>query len=77
MFAFSAPGESPPPVSGNTRGTIRGDVAFEINRGIVKTQTAISDIYGILNSQQGAGGQPQSVSATHILSLAEFTLTVS
>jgi len=43
----------------------------------VKTQTAISDIYGILNSQQGAGDQPQSVSATRTLSLVEYTLTVA
>ena len=37
----------------------------------------VSDIHGMLKSQQGTGGQPQSVSATHTLSLAEFILTVS
>ena len=80
MFAFSAPGESPPPVPGNTHGTIsniRHDAVSEVHRGVVKTQTMVSDIHGMLNSQQGTGGQPQSVSATHTLSLAEFTLTVS
>ena len=76
MFTFSAPGESPPPVLGNTHGTIRRDVS-EINRGIVKTQTAISDIHSMLKSQQGAGGQPQSVGATRTLSLVEYTLTVA
>ena len=43
----------------------------------MKTQTAISDIYGILNSQKGAGGQPQLVSATRALSLVEYTLTAT
>jgi len=68
MFVFSAPGQSPPPVSGNTHGTIRSDVS-EINRGILK-------ICGILNSQQGAGGQSQSVGVIRTLSLVEYTLTV-
>ena len=76
MFVFSAPGESPPPVSGNTQGTIRGDIS-EIKRDTAKTQIAVSGIYGILNSQQGAGGQPQSVSATRTLSFVEYTLTAT
>ena len=43
----------------------------------MKAQTAISDIYSILNSQKGAGDQPQSVSATHTSSLVEYTLTAT
>jgi len=80
MFAFSAPGESPSPVPGNMHGTtpnIRHDAVSEVHRGVLKTQTMVSDIHSMLKSQQGAGGQPQSVSATRVLpSLVGFTLTV-
>ena len=61
IFAFSAPGELPPPVPGNMYGAapnIRRDAVSEVHRGIVKTQTMVSDIHGMLRSQQGAGGQP-------------------
>jgi len=37
----------------------------------------VSDIHGMLRSQQGAGGQPQPVSATCTLPAAEHTLTVA
>ena len=55
---------------------IRRDAVSEVHRGVVKTQKMVSDIHSMLKSQQGAGGQPQSVSATRTLSLAGFTLTV-
>jgi len=56
---------------------IRRDAVSEVHRGVVKTQTMISDIRSMLKSQQGAGGQPQSVSATRTMSLAGFTLAVA
>jgi len=37
----------------------------------------VSDIRGMLRSQQGASCQPQSVSATCTLPIAEHTLTVA
>ena len=37
---------------------IRRDAVSEVHRGVVKTQTMVSDIHGMLRSQQGAGGQP-------------------
>ena len=80
MFAFSAPGELPPPLPGNTHETvshIRRDAVSEVHRSVLKTQTMVSDIHIMLKSQKGAGGQPQSVSTTRTLSLARFTLTVA
>jgi len=74
IFAFSAPGESPSPASGNTYGAtpnIRRDVISEVHRGVVKTQTMVYDIHSMLKSQQGAGGQPQLVSTAYTLSLIE------
>ena len=38
---------------------------------------AVNDIRDMLKGQQGAGPQPQSVSVTRTLSLAERTLTHS
>ena len=37
----------------------------------------ISDIHYMLKSQQEAGGPPQLVGATRVLSVAEYTLTVA
>ena len=48
----------------------------DIHRDVVKTQTAVNDIRDMLKGQKGADHQPQSVSVTHILSLAEYTLTI-
>ena len=79
-FTFSAPGESSPPVLGSIHGitpNIRRDAVSEVHRGVVRTQTMVSDIHDMLRSQQGAGGQPQSVSATGTLPAAEHTLTVA
>ena len=75
MFAFSAPGESPPPLQRNTRGT-----ASDIHRDVVNTQAVvrdIRDIRNILERQEGAGSQPQSVNITRALSPAEYTLTAA
>ena len=79
MFAFSSPGESPPPVPGNTHGitpNILRDAVPEVHRGVVNTQTMVSNIHGMLKSQQGTGGQPQLVSI-RTLSPVRYTLTVS
>ena len=48
MFAFSAPRESLHSVLGNTHGTvssIRRDVVSEVHRGVMKTQTMLSEIH--------------------------------
>ena len=71
MFAFSAPSESPPPQQRNTHG-----IGSDIHRDAVKIQTAVNDIREMLRGQEGAGHQPQSVSVTRTLSLAEHTLTI-
>jgi len=73
MFAFSAPGESPPPLQRNTHGT-----AFDIRREVVSgVQTMVSDIRHMLKNQEGADSQHQSVSVTDTLSATEYTFTVS
>jgi len=80
MFPSSAPGESPPPLPGNTHGNashIRRDAVSEVHRGVVKTQNMVSDIYHMMQSQQWAGGRPQLVGATRVLSVTEYTLTVA
>lgn len=69
VFAFSAPGESPP-LPKNTHGassSSRRDVVSEVHRDVVNTQTLIYDIHNLLKSQEGAGGQFQLVSVTRIL----------
>ena len=83
MFGFSAPGESPLPPQRNTRGAasdIRRDVIYEvqnIRRDVVsEIQTAVSDILHTLGNQGVADGQHQSVSVTHLPSVAEYTLTI-
>jgi len=60
-----------------TTPNIRRDAISEVHRGVVKTQTMVSNIHSMLKGQKGAGGQPQPVSATRTLSLAGFTLTVT
>ena len=60
-----------------TISNIRRDVVSEVHRDVVNIQTMVSDIRHMLNSQQGAGGQPQLVSITRPLSLAECALTIS
>ena len=80
MFGFSAPGESSPPLlrnTGGTRSNIRRDVVSEVRRDVADTQTVVYDIRNMLKGQQGVGGRPQSVSITHTLSPAEYTLTVA
>ena len=72
MFAFSAPGESPPPPLRNTHGT-----TSDIHRDIVNAQTVARDIRNMLKSQEGAGNQPQSVSVARTLSPTEYTLTTA
>ena len=72
MFAFSAPGDSPPPPQRNPH-----RIGSDIHRDVVKTQTAINDIRDMMKAQEGAGYQPQLVSVTRILSIAEYTLTVA
>ena len=71
MFAFSAPGESPPPPRRNTHGT-----SSDIRRDVVRIQTAVNDIRDTLKGQEVASRQPQSVSVTHTLCLAEYTFTI-
>ena len=77
----SAPGEPLPPVPGNTHGTtsnIRRDVVSEVHRDLVNTQIMVSDLHrNMLKSQEGTIGQPQLVSITRTLFLAERTLTVT
>jgi len=77
----SAPGQSLPPSRRNTYGTasyVRRDVVSEVHRGVVNTETMVSDIHrNMLKSQEGVSGQPQLVSVTRTLSLTERTLTVS
>ena len=72
MFAFSAPGDSPPPPQRNPHG-----IGSDIHRDVVKTQTAVNDIRDMLKIQEGASCQPQIVSVTRTLSLAECTLTIA
>ena len=36
----------------------------EVHRGVMNTQTVVSDIHYMMRSQRGAGGQPQLVIAT-------------
>jgi len=72
MLAFSAPGESTPPLLGNAHG-----IASDIRRDVANTRNVVSNIQNMLKSQGGAGSQPQSVSVTGVLSLTEYTLTVS
>jgi hypothetical protein len=73
MFGFSAPGESPPPPQRNTHG-IGSDIRREV---VSEVRTLVSDIRGVLKSQEGADGQHQSVSVTHAPSATEYTLTVA
>ena len=72
MFAFSAPGESPPPLPRNPHG-----IGFDIHRDVVKTQTVVNDIHDMLKSQGGVDGQHLSVSVTHAPSAIEYRFTVS
>jgi hypothetical protein len=79
ISAFSAPGESPPPLPRNAPGTIpstRRDVS-EVHRDVANTQNMVSDIRNMLKGQEGSGGQPQPVSVARTLSLTEHTLIVS
>ena len=72
MFAFSAPGDSPPPLPRNTHGIvsdIRRDVVSEV-------KTMVSDIRHVLKNQEGAGGQHLSVSVTHRPSATEYRFTI-
>ena len=72
MFAFSAPGDSPPPPQRNAYGT-----GSDIHRDVVKTQTAVNDIRDMLKGHEGASYQPQLVGVTRTLSFTEYTLTVA
>jgi len=77
----SAPGQLLPPPPRNTHETtfnIRRDVVSEVHRDLVNTQAMVSDLHrNMLKSQEGASGQPQSVSVARNLSLTERTLTVA
>jgi len=72
MFAFSAPGESAPPLLGNAHGT-----ASNIRQDVVNTRNVVNNIQNMLKSKEGASHQPQSVSDTRTLSLAGYILTVA
>ena len=73
MFAFSAPGESPPPLRRNTYG-----ITSDIRRGVVsEVQNMVSDIRHMLKNQEGADSQHLSVSVTRAPSVTEYTFTVS
>jgi len=77
MFAFSAPGDSPPPPPKNTHGATsntRRDVSV-VHHGVTNTQAMISNIHNMLKSREGIGGPPQLVSIARTLSLTEYTLT--
>jgi hypothetical protein len=60
MFAFSAPGESPPPPQRNTHG-----ISSDIRREVSEVRTLVSDIRDVLKGQEGADGQHLSASVTH------------
>ena len=72
MLAFSAPGESTPPLLGNAHG-----IASDIRQDVVNTRNVVNNIQHMLKSQGGAGSQPQSVSVTRVLSLTEYALTAA
>jgi len=82
MFAFSAPGQSPPPLQRNTpqppaRRNTRGIVS-DIRREVVsEVQTVVSDIRHMLKNQEGTDVQHLSVSVIHAPSATEYTFTVS
>ena len=65
VFAFSAPGESPP--LPNNMYETSSDVVSELQRDVVNTQTLVRDIHNLLKGKEGAGGQLHSVSVTRIL----------
>ena len=71
MFAFSVPGESPPPLQRNTHG-----IVSDIHRDVANTRTVVNNIHNMLKSQEGADGQHLSVSVTHAPSATEYTFTV-
>ena len=73
MFAFSAPGQSPPPLQRNTYG-----IASGIHREVVsEVRTMVSDIRHVLQSQERPDVQYLSVSVTRAPSTTEYTFTVS
>ena len=73
MIGFSAPGESPPPLRGNTHG-IGSDIRHEV---VSEVRTMVSDIRHALKSQEGADGQHLSVSVARALPATEYTFTIS
>jgi len=79
MLAFSAPGDSPPPLLRNTHGAIPNihrDVS-EVRRDVADTQTMVSNIHTMLRSQEGIGGRPRLVSVARNLLLTGYTLTAT
>ena len=72
IFAFSAPGDSPPPPQRNPHG-----IGSDIHRDVVKIGTAVNDMRDMMKGQEGVGYQSQMVSVTRTLSLAEYTLTIT
>jgi len=80
-IASSAPGESLPPVPGNTRGTtsdVRRDIVSEVHRDLVNTKTMVSDLHhNMFKSQEGTSDQPQLVGIVRALPLTERTLTIA
>ena len=87
MFGCSAPGESPPPVSRSTRGTVcdvRHDlmkthtVVSEVHHDVANTHDMVSDIHRtIVKGQEGSDGGNASVSDTHALSTIGCSLTAA
>jgi hypothetical protein len=73
MFVFSAPGESRPPQQRNTH-RIGSDIRREV---VSEVRTLVSDIRGVLKSQEGADRQHLSVSVTHTPSATKYTLTAA
>ena len=67
MFAFSAPGESPPPQQRNTRRTV-SDTR--------RSSQTISEMYR-MKRREGSDGQHPSVSVTRTPFATEHTFTVS
>jgi len=76
IFGFSAPDESVPPLlnAHATSSDVRRDattraVVSEVHHEVVDTRAMVSEIHRkMLESQEGAGGEHQSVSVIRILS---------
>ena len=63
MFGCSAPGESPPPVSRSTRGTVS-----DVCRDVMKTQTIVSEVHhDVMKTHTIVSGVYHNVAETHAM----------